>query len=102
MDDRLALPLPCVGCLCLLRVGHMSDSTKLVLVLAAIPVLIFSLFGFIGTFHAMDLEEMAPATTLAWRTVYGAALLGSLGLMAWSIVGGKGSRHSERRTPLVR
>jgi len=64
----------------------MSDSVKLIAVLAAIPVLIFSLYGFLATFEPVGLEEVITGSRMLQRVICGGALFASLGFMAWLAV----------------
>lgn len=61
----------------------MSDSSKLISILVVIPVLIFSLYGFLATFEAVPFEESVTGWRTFQRVVCGGAMLGALGFMAW-------------------
>ena len=61
----------------------MSDSGKLLAVLAVIPVLIFSLYGFMATFEPPPVEEAMTGWRGLQRVICGSALLGSLAFLAW-------------------
>jgi len=61
----------------------MSDSGKLIAVFAVIPILIFSLFGFLATFEPVPLDEAMTGWRILQRVICGGALFGSLAFMVW-------------------
>ena len=72
----------------------MSDSGKLLSVLALTPVLIFSVFGFLATFEPVSVDEIAGAGPWLQRVLCAGLALGSLALM--------GRLASQRCRPLAR
>ena len=60
-----------------------GDSVKLFSALAVIPILIFSLYGFLATFEAVPLDEAVTSWRMVQRVICGAALLASFCFMGW-------------------
>jgi hypothetical protein len=60
----------------------MNDSLKLLVVFALIPVLMFSMFGFVATFQATAVEEGAGVGRLMQRMCCGMLVVCCLAAMA--------------------